>query len=154
MRSKWGRYNLPRYMLYHLLSTALYPATSSATAPQHSVLRSSKKMFSKSPSSVCWFIYHGNYIDRGISWHGGTPKSSILIGFSIINRPAIGLSMAIAISGTPKNISSCAYQLSLKHHHPPNSLSFAGGLRARPTMAATTRLPRLRHRWFAQAQWM
>ena len=27
----------------------------------------------------------------GISWNGGSPKSSILIGFSIINHPAIGV---------------------------------------------------------------
>jgi hypothetical protein len=26
-----------------------------------------------------------------VSWNGGTPKSSILIGFSIINHPAIGV---------------------------------------------------------------
>ena len=26
----------------------------------------------------------------GVSWNGGTPKSSILVGFSLINHPAIG----------------------------------------------------------------
>ena len=32
------------------------------------------------------------YIHSGISWNGGTPKSSILMGFSIINHPAFGVS--------------------------------------------------------------
>ena len=31
-----------------------------------------------------------NYNDMGVSLNGGTPKSSILIGFSIINHPFWG----------------------------------------------------------------
>ena len=37
-----------------------------------------------------WIAYIYNYVHLGVSKNSGTPKSSILIGFSIINHPFWG----------------------------------------------------------------
>ena len=36
------------------------------------------------------FLWYMNIAYMGVSWNGGTPKSSILKGFSIINHPFWG----------------------------------------------------------------
>ncbi len=42
------------------------------------------------------------YVYMEVSWNGGTPKSSILIGFSILHHPFWGI--YTTISGNPHNI--------------------------------------------------
>ena len=42
----------------------------------------------RNPSSYDWLISYKDYM--GVSLNGGTPKSSVLIGFSIINHPFWG----------------------------------------------------------------
>ena len=43
------------------------------------------------PNGSKWQFHHASIIiNMEVSWNGGTPKSSIWIGFSITNQPAIG----------------------------------------------------------------
>ena len=75
-------------------------------------------------SVVAWFIKPTNY--RGVSINGGTPKSSNLMGFSLINQPFWGT----PIYGTPH---------SGKYHKPYSDWSYVN-----PNLAISSTGP---HPW-------